>query len=140
MKKQKWILPVGILFLCIGILLPATSGLFEGHSSVVMHFVVAAQEYRSSSEVEVAQTQEILKAGEDLFASVYFIESPRGTEYEVRWVSGNTVIETVKKEMVEDKRGVLTFMLPAKKALPGTYDVQIRTRGKTITSTTVSVQ
>ena len=140
MKKQKWILPVGILVLCIGIFLPATSGLFEGHSSVVMHSVVDTKEYTNRAEIEKAEEKTAFETGADLFISVDFIESPKGTEYEVRWVSGDTVVETVKKKMVEDRRGVLTFLLPADKVLPGTYEVQIRTRGKVIESTTFTVQ
>jgi hypothetical protein len=80
--------------------------------------------------MEKAVPPESLKAGEPVYASVYFIESPKGMKYTVEWLLNNTQVNTEEKEMETDKCGVIVFELPRDTATAGQLTLRVLYKGK----------
>lgn len=64
-------------------------------------------------------------AGTDLYASVYFIESPKGMKYTAKWLLNNQEIKSEEKEMVSNRKGIMVYPLEADKVVAGKWKLQI---------------
>ena len=67
--------------------------------------------YRTErSDLEKAAQPEQLKAGKDVYLSVYFIESVKGMEYTVKWYMNEKEIKTDTQKFPVEKK-VFSFLL-----------------------------
>ena len=96
-----------------------------GSTNTVEKSVVSNEQYTDGAELGEAKQPEALEAGQDVFASVYFIESPKGMEYSGKWYSGDTELKSEEKEMTADGSGVIVYFLEADKVAAGTLRFEI---------------
>ena len=97
-----------------------------------MKCVIAPDAYTSMDAIEKAQQPEALKAGEAVYASVYFIESPKGMQYTAQWFIDDAPVYTEKKAMETDVKGVIVYELPAECVTAGKLKVQVLYKDKPI--------
>jgi hypothetical protein len=95
-------------------------------SNTVASFVVSDRQYTERSDLEKAAQPEQLKAGKDVYLSVYFIESVKWMEYTVKWYMNEKEIKTDTQKFPVEKKGILVFALDGDKVSAGTLKVEIR--------------
>lgn len=105
-----------------------------GKSNTVSSYIVSDQQYAERSDLESAKQPEQLTAGKDLYASVYFIESPKGMEYTAKWSINGNEVKTDTQKMSTDKSGLIVFSLEGDKVIAGTLKFEIRYDGDILAS------
>ena len=63
--------------------------------------------------------------GEDLYATVHFVECLKGTEYTARWLKDGEVINEEKEALTTEPTGVISYMLEAESVSGGSYTIEI---------------
>jgi Tfp pilus assembly protein PilP len=105
-----------------------------GESDTVSNYIVSDQQYTEKAELESAAQPEQLSVGKDVYASVYFIESPKGMEYTAKWYIDGKEAKTDNQKMPTDKRGVIVFSLEGDKVIAGTLKFEISYDGDILAS------
>jgi len=94
-------------------------------SNTVSGFIVSDRQYTERSDLESAKQPGQLTAGKDIYASVYFIESPRGMKYTAKWFINGDEVKTDTQEMTTDRKGMIVFPLEGEKVIAGTLKFEI---------------
>lgn len=94
-------------------------------SSTVAKYIVSDRQYTDIKDLDSAKPPEQLKTGQDIYASVYFIESPKGMEYTAKWFINGNEVKTDTQKMPTDRKGIIVFNLEGDKAAAGTLKFQI---------------
>lgn len=94
-------------------------------SNTVETCVLDNTSYTEKEALESAEHPDLFDAGQAIYASVYFIESPKGMEYTGNWYLDGDKIQTGTKEMTTDKCGVIVFTLAADQVTAGTLTFEI---------------
>jgi len=105
-----------------------------GESNTVSGCIVSDVKYTSRSELESAKQPEQLTAGKDIYASVYFIESPKGMEYTAKWFVNGNETKTDAKKMPTDRSGLIVFSLEGEKVAAGKIKLEISYEGNILTT------
>ncbi|ACL75292.1 hypothetical protein [Ruminiclostridium cellulolyticum] len=105
-----------------------------GESDTVSYYIISDKQYTEKADLENAAQPEQLTAGQDVYASVYFIESPKGMEYTAKWSINGNVVKTDKQKMHTDKSGMIVFSLEGDKVIAGTLKFEISYGGHTLAS------
>lgn len=121
-KSKKTIQALLGVSICIATLFMLTGC---GESSPIEGMVISNEPYVSAAEIENAEQLAELGAGEAIYGSVSFIESPKGMKYQAKWLLDDQEIRTDEKAMETDKRGELVFPLEAERVAEGTVKLQI---------------
>ncbi len=87
--------------------------------------IISNTSYSSQKDLDLASQPDNLTANEKVYASIHFIESPKGMEYTVKWYLNGTEIKTETKKTVNDMKDVVVYELDAKQALAGTLKVEV---------------
>ncbi len=95
------------------------------HNDTVQNCIISNMSYASKEDIDSAIQPEVLGANEIVYASVCFIESPKGMEYTVKWYHNGTEIMSETKATVNDKRDVLVYTLDKEGVEAGTLKVEI---------------
>lgn len=66
-----------------------------------------------------------IKAGQDLYANVHVVESPKGLAYTAKWLSGGGVIQSETKNLTTDQEGILSFGLQGSKVVKGSLTLEL---------------
>jgi hypothetical protein len=90
-----------------------------GNDDTVQNCIISNTSYTTKKDLEAATQPDTLPAGEKIFASIYFIESPKGMEYTVKWYLDGTKIKDETKATVNDKKDIIVFELEADKVSAG---------------------
>lgn len=106
----------------------------SGSDDTVEAFVVSNQSYTTQKDVESAKSADALEAGKEVFASVHFIESPKGMEYTVKWSLDNNEIKSETKATANGPRDTVVYNLEADKAKAGTLKVEIIYKDSVLTT------
>lgn len=96
-----------------------------GEANTVSQYVVSDKEYTEKTNLENAVQPEQLTAGKDVYASVYFIESPEGMEYSAKWFTNGNEIKTDTQKMPTDKHGIIVFSLEGDLVVAGTLKFEV---------------
>ncbi len=96
-----------------------------GRVNTVESFVVSNSPYEQKATIEDATQPEKVSVNEAVYASVYFIESPKGMDYTAKWYLDNTEIKTDTQETTTDMAGVIVYSLEADKVTAGTLKFEI---------------
>ncbi len=96
-----------------------------GQTNTVESYVVANSPYDQKTAIEEAVQPEKVSANEAVYASVYFIESPKGMEYTAKWYLDGTEIKTDVQETTTDMAGVIVYSLKAEQVVAGTLKFEI---------------
>lgn len=94
-------------------------------SNTVSNYIISDVQYTEKADLESAVHPEQLKAGKDVFASVYFIESPKGMEYTAKWYMDGNEVKTDNQKMPTDKHGIIVFLLEGDKTTAGTLKFEV---------------
>ena len=109
-------------------------------SNSVQQYVVAAQSYTDESAIKNAAQPDSLAAGQEVYASVAFIESPQGMEYTARWSMDGKEVKSETKAMITDKTGVLVFSLKGEQVKTGKLKLEILYKSDVLCSKELSVE
>jgi len=120
MKLRNLFLPLITVVLMASIFAGCSAG-----SNTVETCVISNEQYTDKAGLESAKQQQSFEADKDIFASVYFIESPKGMEYTGKWYVDGTEVKTEQKEMTTDTHGVIAFSLEADKLKTGVLRFEI---------------
>lgn len=96
-----------------------------GVSNTVENFIVSDRQYTEGGDLESAKQPEQLAAGKDVYASVCFIESPKGMEYTAKWFINGNEVKTDTQKMPTDRKGIIVFSLEGDKVTTGTLKLEI---------------
>ena len=88
-----------------------------GQQNTVESFVVSNSPFEEKAEK--------VFENEPVYASVYFIESPKGMEYTANWYLDGTEIKTDVQETTTDMAGVIVYSLEADQVAVGTLKFEI---------------
>lgn len=59
--------------------------------------------------------------GNDLYAVIYFVECPQGSEYAGKWIKDDTVIKEDVGRLTTGPKGVISYMLEGDSVVSGSY-------------------
>lgn len=118
MKRTKMFLLVTAILLAVFL-----SGC--GQKNTVEAFVVSTVQYTEKADIESAAQPGQVEAGVDIYASVYFIESPEGMEYTGKWYIDGTEIKSDPQKTTMDKCGAIVFVLEADSVTVGTLKFEV---------------
>lgn len=93
-------------------------------SNTVASLIVSDRQY-NESDLKNAKQPEQLRTGKDIYASVYFIESPMGMEYTAKWFINGIEVKTDTKKLPTDRKGMIIFTLEGDKVIAGRLKFQI---------------
>ena len=96
-----------------------------GESNTVSNYIVSDQQYTERSDLESATQPGQLTAGKNIYASVHFIESPKGMKYTAKWFINGKEVKTDNQKMPTDKRGTIVFSLEGNKVTTGTLIFEV---------------
>ena len=96
-----------------------------GQQNTVESFVVSNSPFEEKADIEEATQPEKVFENEPVYASVYFIESPKGMEYTANWYLDGTEIKTDVQETTTDMAGVIVYSLEADQVAVGTLKFEI---------------
>lgn len=119
-KKGVSIVSSLIIFMAILFLLTGC-----GESSPIEGMIISNEPYATVVEIESAEQPAELNVGAAVYASVSFIESPKGMKYQAKWLIDDKEIKIDEKAMETDKKGELVFPLEAEKITAGKLKLQI---------------
>lgn len=111
-----------------------------GSTNTIETCVISHEQYSDKTELESASQPDSFEAGEDIYANVYFIESPLGMEYSARWTAGGTEVKAETKEMETDKQGMIVFTLEAENVETGIIVFEVLYGDDILLSKELSVQ
>lgn len=94
-------------------------------SSPVSGVIISNQSYTAREDFDTVSSPTELNKEKELYASVYFIESPKGMEYTVKWLMDGEELKTETKPMETEPHGALVFSLESGKLKAGTLKLQI---------------
>lgn len=136
MKKIK---TASLLFVVLMLLATSLTGC-GGSTNTVEICVLSNEQYTDKADLESAAQPEDFEVGQDIYASVRFIESPLGMEYTGKWYIDDVEVKTETKEMITDKSGIIIFTLEADKVTAGTVRFEILHGDDILFSKELSVQ
>ena len=96
-----------------------------GSDDTIQTIIVSNSGYTSQDELESVIQVETLAADEPIYASIYFVESPKGMEYTVKWYLDGTEIKSETKATVNDTQDVVVYELKTEKITEGTLKLEV---------------
>ena len=111
-----------------------------GNMNTVETCVLSNVPYNDKANLERAKQPESLEAGYNMYASVYFIESPLGMEYTAKWYVNGSEVKTETKAMVTNRHGIIIYPLEADKVIAGKIRFEILYHAEVLFSKELSVQ
>lgn len=94
--------------------------------NTVQRCIIANSRYDSLEAIKTAAQPAMLTSHEKIFANIHFIESPKGTQYSVKWFLNEVEVGEEMKETQNDRQDLLIFELEAENALPGRLKLEVR--------------
>ena len=134
---MKTIKNIALLIVIITVLAFALAGCRE--SNTVSNYIISDVQYAEKADLESAAQPEQLKAGQDVYASIYFIESPKGMEYTAKWYIDGNEVKTDNQKMLTDRHGIIVFFLEGDKTTAGTLKFEVSYGSDVLASTEVTV-
>lgn len=120
MKLLKNVALLLLMFLTVSFVLTGC-----GKTNTIEKYVITNEQYRSKEELKNANQPEEVTAGKTIYASVYFIESPKGMEYAGKWYLDDKEIKSDTQEMPTNQQGIITFSLDGDQVMAGTLKFQV---------------
>jgi len=121
MKNSKTFIVFAVLLAIFAITFTGCTG----KTNTVETCVLSTEQYTEKSTLESASHPESFEAGQDIFASVRFIESPLSMAYTGIWYIDGKEVKVEEKEMMTDKSGIIVYSLTADKVTVGTVRFEI---------------
>lgn len=96
-----------------------------GNDDTIQGCIISNTSYTSQKELDLASQPDNLIAEEKVYASIHFIESPKGMKYTAKWYLDGTEIKIETKKTVNDVQDVVVYELDAEQALVGTLKLEL---------------
>lgn len=96
-----------------------------GATNTVESFVVSNDQYTDKAAIEEAEQSDHLTVGENVYACVYFIESPKGMEYTGKWYLDGNEIKTDTQATTSDMAGTIVYTLDADNVKAGNLKFEV---------------
>ena len=111
-----------------------------GQLNTVESLVVSNEPYAATEDIEDAVQPEQVSAGTDIYASIYFIESPKGMEYTGKWYLNGEEIKSDTQETITDKSGAVIYRLEADDVKKGSLQFEVFYNNELLSSTELTVK
>lgn len=108
--------------------------------SPVQKCVIDNVSYSEQSTMDEAVQKDSINLEEAIEASIEFIESPEGMEYEVKWYLEDEIIYSETKAIVQDKHDILVYTLETDTLTEGTLKLEVVYKDKVIFTKEVKLQ
>lgn len=92
----------------------------KGSTNTIEAYLISPEQYSDKADLEGAVPPDQYESGKDIYANIYFIESPKGMEYTARWTQNDNKLKIETKKMETDKQGMMIFTLEADNVNTGT--------------------
>jgi hypothetical protein len=73
-----------------------------------------------------------IHGGNALYATVHFVECPKGSAFTAQWIRNGEVIAEETASLATEPQGVIAYALEAEAATPGNYTFRLLEGGETI--------
>ena len=124
------------LILCISCIF----ALVACENNTVSNIVIANEQYTDKASLEKAEQPTELPKDTNVYASIYFVESPKGMKYTAIWSYDGEVIKSEEKEMTKNQYGVIVYALEADKVKAGTLKLEIKFKDYVATESEITVK
>lgn len=111
-----------------------------GESTPIETSVIANEKYTTKEDIENAKQPEELSVNGDVYASIYFIETPKGSKYTVTWYLDGTKMKKEEKEMTSDMQGSIIYTLPKECVKAGTLKLEISSHDSVLLEKEITVK
>lgn len=96
-----------------------------GNDDTIQTCIISNSSYTSQSELDSASQADTLTAKKPIYASIHFIESPKGMEYTVKWYIDGTEIKSETKATGKDVQDIVIYRLEAEQAAEGSLKIEV---------------
>ena len=96
-----------------------------GNDDTIQTCIISNSSYSLQEELESANQEDALIVNEPVYASVHFVESPKGMEYTVKWYLDGTEIKSETKATEKDIQDIVVFELEKTQATAGSLKVEV---------------
>ncbi len=115
-----------VMVLLISILMMVVSLVgCSGNDDTIQNCIISNSSYSSQDELESANQEDVLTANKPIYASVHFVESPKGMEYTVKWYLDDTEIKSETKATEKDMQDIVIYELEAEQAIAGSLKLEV---------------
>lgn len=122
------------------IITTATLAGCKGNSNTVQTCIISNTSYTSQNELESAAQADTLTATQPVYASIHFIESPKGMEYTVNWHLDGAEIKSETKAISKNLQDVVVYELEAEKVVKGSLKVDVIYKDTTLVTKELKIQ
>lgn len=133
MKKVKDLL-IGVLMITVML-----TGCGENNDTI-QTCIVSNNIYSSQEELESVNQQDTLDANKPVYATIHFVESPKGMEYTVKWYLDDTEIQSETKKTQNDMQDIVVYELKAEKAAAGSLKIEILYKDTILLTKVLTIQ
>jgi hypothetical protein len=99
-------------------------------------YMVLAKEFNKLNK----KLEKRIPSGRDLYANVYVVECPKGTEFTAKWIMDGKNIKEETRAAAEDARSIVTYLLEGSNAKAGGYTFELYKEDHRIFSMEFSVE
>lgn len=96
-----------------------------GNDDTIQTCIISNSSYSLQEELESANQEDALIVNEPVYASVHFVESPKGMEYTVKWYLDGTEIKSETKATEKDMQDIVVYELEAEQAVAGSFKLEV---------------
>ena len=96
-----------------------------GNDDTIQTCIISNSSYSLQEELESANQEDALIVNEPVYASVHFVESPKGMEYTVKWYLDGTEIKSETKATEKDMQDIVVYELEAEQAAAGSLKLEV---------------
>jgi hypothetical protein len=96
-----------------------------GNDDTIQTCIISNSSYSLQEELESANQEDALIVNEPVYASVHFVESPKGMEYTVKWYLDGTEIKSETKATEKDIQDIVVYELEAEQAAAGSLKLEV---------------
>lgn len=111
-----------------------------GNDDTIQTCIISNTSYTSQSKMESAVETDTLTADKPIYASIHFVESPKGMKYSIKWYLNGTEIKSETKATVNDTQDIVVYKLEAEQAVEGTLKVEIIYKDTTLLTKELKIQ
>jgi len=97
----------------------------NGNDDTIQTCIISNSSYSSQGELELANQEDALTVNEPIYASVHFVESPKGMEYTVKWYLDDTEVKSETKATEKDMQDIVIYELEAEQAIAGSLKLEV---------------
>ena len=127
MKKKVIIIILVVVALLLGVMVVTHMG---NDDTPIVSGIIANKSFNNYKDLEAAKQSQELSNKNDIFATVHYIESPKGEKYVAKWTLNGKDIKKETLEVTGDTQGVLTTKISSSDLAEGKLQFCILSNAK----------